>query len=650
MALSVNGDLVQSVRPHRHGFWAQLAEVSSPLRLIDIIIFALILGIGAFQFFSSERAPDFLHEDVFYFDAARSLVEHGFYGINGYAETNMPPGVSAFLALLCLVGACGHVIALRAMAVFGTLGFLVSYELLRRQSPRIVAAAICLLLMTSRVHFELATRVIWPSAPYLFFTVSALLVARKLEKVTSLHSRIAWGALLTALVATSLMLASAAMAFLGAIVVVFCLKAFRDRRLDLARLSPFLVALVLGVAVQGMWMHRGTVAASSGVSALEWPVPGFPQSYVAQLKVKSGNNPELGTATLSDIPARIFSNASDHSNMLSRLLLRRLPQLAWMSIFVAGPLILLVVGWFSSVWPKGGNLEEWYFAGYEFIYLLWPWRLETRFFMPVAPLACLYVWRGGKTLFVLAKNKPRVLGLFWFPVGMFLAFWASLWMFGAGSPGQFSSNEGLEDEASCAIWLLSAMLAAWMIWADTAWLAPVSRLLRWFSKPLPTLRTSPLRISQSFGLFLLVCLVLLGLTIQSELARENLDPNSSANRFSPDAVAAVWLGAHTDPNAILMSRTVATVSHHAKRKVVWFPPSSNAQLLMDGIVKHKVDFIIVVKRESSYYLPSDDDSFAPLLGAYPEAFRLVDQTPDFRIFQVDRMAATPAKVTLQTAQ
>jgi hypothetical protein len=647
MALSVSGDLVQSVRPDRHGFWAQLAEVSSPLRLIDIIVFALILGIGAFQFFSSERAPDFLHEDVFYFDAARSLVEHGFYGINGYAETNMPPGVSAFLALLCLVGGCGHVIALRAMAVFGTLGFLVSYELLRRQSPRIVAAAICLLLMTSRVHFELATRVIWPSAPYLFFTVSALLVARKLEKVTSLGSRIAWGALLTALVATSLMMASAAMAFLGAIVVIFCLKAFRDRRLDLARLSPFLVALVVGIAVQGMWMHRGTVAASSGVSAMEWPVPGFPQSYVAQLKVKSGNNPDLGTATLSDIPARIFSNASDHSNMLSRLLLRRLPQLAWMSIFVAGPLILLVVGWFSSVWPKGGNLEEWYFAGYEFIYLLWPWRLETRFFMPVAPLACLYVWRGGKTLFVLAKNKPRVLGLFWFPVGMFLAFWAGLWMFGAGSPGQFS-NEGLEDEASCAIWLLSAMLAAWMVWADTEWLSMASGLLRWFQKPFDALRIRPLRVSQVFGIVVLASLVVLGLTIQSEMARENLDPNSSANRFSPDADAAVWLASHTDPNAILMSRTVATVSHHSGRKVVWFPPSSNPQLLMEGILKHKVDFIIVVPRESSYYLPPDDVSFAPLLTAYPDAFRLVHQAPAYRIFQVDRMATPSPKVTLET--
>src|SRR5260370_25993871 len=72
-------------------FWAHLEEVSSPHRWIDIVVFALILGFGALQFFFAARASDFLHDDVFFADSAPSLIEHGFYGITVYAETTIPP-------------------------------------------------------------------------------------------------------------------------------------------------------------------------------------------------------------------------------------------------------------------------------------------------------------------------------------------------------------------------------------------------------------------------------------------------------------------------------------------------------------------------------------------------------------------------------
>jgi hypothetical protein len=79
---------------------------------------------------------------------------------------------------------------------------------------------------------------------------------------------------------------------------------------------------------------------------------------------------------------------------------------------------------------------------------------------------------------------------------------------------------------------------------------------------------------------------------------------------------------------------VPIVYHYAERKIIWFPPSSDAQLLMEGINRHKVEFAIVVHRKESYYLPPDDACFAPLLLAYPDTFRLIYQTLDFRIFRV----------------
>src|ERR1700732_3093473 len=196
------------VGPARTGFWAQLTEVSSSTRRIDLLVFALILGFGLLQFYFCERSGDFLSDDVFFADAGRSLVDHGFYGINGRLETNQPPGLPWILGLLCIAGGCSHAVFLRTMAVSGTLGFLVAYELLRRQAPRIVAAAICLLLISSPRLFLLATQWVFPSYPYFFTSMSALLVAIKFENATDTSSRIGWGILLAALIVASLMFAS----------------------------------------------------------------------------------------------------------------------------------------------------------------------------------------------------------------------------------------------------------------------------------------------------------------------------------------------------------------------------------------------------------------------------------------------------------
>ncbi len=633
MTLFSKSDNMQAVTPVRKSVLQEVFDVSSSFCWADILVFSLILGFGILQFFSAQRAPDFLNDDVFFSDAGRSLVEHGFYGINGYAETNQPPGLPAVLGLLCVVGFCGHLACLQVMAISGTLGFLVSYELLRRQVPRLVAASICLLLISSQMPFWSGTQVVAPGNPYFFASASALLVALIFENAKNRTSRILWGALLIVLIGASLMFASAAIAFLGAITASIGVLFLRNRREAIARLRLYFGVFVVCVVVQGLWMHeakRG--AASSGISAQEWPVAGFPQSYLSQLKVKDGNYPELGMATARDIPVRILKNAYERANLLSRILLRRPIYIAWMSITTIGVLLLGLLGWCRSVWPKGGGFQDWYFAGYEFIYLLWPWQLEARFFLPVAPLACLYIWRGITTLVYLAKNKPRWLGAVWLPTGISLTACSWFWVHGSGIATNVP-NGGLQDETSFVVWLLSAFLAMWMIWSDTKWLGSMSDLLRRYW-PVDALRISPRRGLQIFCMVLVIGMVALGLKQQIEIGRVNLDPNSVVNRLSPDIEAATWVRSHTDIGAIIMARHVPTTWHYSQRKVVWFPPSSNPQLLMDGILKHQVNFVIVAHRDNNYYLPPDDDSFAPLLAADPNAFRLVYQAPKIRIFQV----------------
>jgi hypothetical protein len=616
------------------GFYDRLAEVSAGLRVADIVVFGLIAGFGLMQFLCCERAHDFLNDDSFFADAAHSIVQHGFYGINGYAETNMPPGMSWIFAALSIAGISGHGTFLRTTAIFATVGFLASYELLRRQVPRGVAAAICLLLISSPIYFQTVSQWVVYRCPYFFFSIAALLVAREYDKAKNPVPRLVWGALLTALVAASLMLASVGIALLGGIVATLCIAFVRNRRLGVARLRRYFVVLLVAFVVQGAWVHHEQGDASAGISAQEWPIPGFPQSYLSQLKVKSGNYPELGMATPGDIALRIVKNSYQRSNLISRVLLRRpLLNHAWMSFLTLGVLMLVGLGWGYSVWPSGGDLQEWYFAVHELIYLLWPWTVDYQNILPIAPLTCFYLWRGTQLLAHLAKRRARALGFALLPVALFLSVACYMWMHGSGIAAGLS-HDGLQDEASFLVWLMIAILALWMVWADTAWLRQAAALKAWCSKGIHLSLAAPPRVFRFLVLAFVSALIVIGLAAQIKIARANLDPQSATNRPTADVQAALWIRSNTAPNAVIMGREVPTVYHYSNRKVIWFPPSSNPDLLMEGVLKYKIDFVIVIRRKYSYYLPPDDDCFNALLTAYPHAFRLSYETPEFRIFKV----------------
>ncbi len=98
--------------------------------------------------------------------------------------------------------------------------------------------------------------------------------------------------------------------------------------------------------------------------------------------------------------------------------------------------------------------------------------------------------------------------------------------------------------------------------------------------------------------------------------------------------AASWIRSHTEASAIIMARHVPISFHYSQRRVVWFPPISNPQVLMEGIRRNGVQFVIVVNRVYSYYLPPDEECFNPVLQVYPGSLRLVAQGSRFRIYQV----------------
>jgi 4-amino-4-deoxy-L-arabinose transferase-like glycosyltransferase len=594
---------------------------------VDLLVYAFLLAAGAFFLYFRLRAHDFQHDDVFYFQRAISILHLGYDGFNGTPETSQPPGLPYLFAGFCLLGGCSYAVVLGSMAVFETLGLAVTYTLFRRETSQIVAIAICVLLVTFPLGFQLATEWVANAFPVFFTSMSALLVTARLDEAASRGARLRWGVLLAVLVACSVMIASATLSLLGAVVAKIASTFFRDRRLALKQLKNYAAVLLLGIAVQGLWTHRKPMP-------IEWPIQGFPRPYLQQLPLKSGPNPELGYATWRDVIVRVETNLKEEASLLLQLLYPGWINLALPSVAVTAPILLILLGLGDSLWrARGDTLAEWYFAAYQVIYLLWPWKLEVRYFLPVAPLALLYLWRGAEALLALAKNRPRILGAVWLPASAVLA--AANWLWLRQVAGAASASHGsMQPKLSLAFWCFSGILALWIAWKSSAWQRFLSILLEWCSRPLGSLRFSPLHVAGAACGIFVAFMAASGFAAELRIGRQNLDLHSAVNRTPPDAEAALWLRSHTPSDAILMSREIPTVSYLSGRKVIWLPPSGDPRLLIEGIRKYKVDYISVIKRKDSYFLPPDDDSMAALLASYPSAFRPVAQTPEVRIFQV----------------
>ena len=601
----------------------------------DLIFFVLIIVFGASAVLLHQRTADFWGEDVFYADAAHSLLHDGFYGVNGNPETTQPPGLPGILAVLFSIFGYSYAASAGAMAVFETLGFLIVYEFLRHRVPNLVAGTICIVLLSSPLYFAWATRMVYPCYPYFFSTMVALLSGEKYDHATTTRSKILWGSVLTIAVAASLLIATGTIALLGALAAVLVVTSLRDRRLARTRLLKYLPVLLVGIAVQGAWMHRKPAPS-------EWSLPGYPGSYLQQLKLKRGNYPELGMAKWSDIPDRVTTNLKAESDILVQLVLRHGINQTRVAV-VAIPVLLIAIGWAYSVWKTGGmELLHWYFAGYEVIYLLWPWSMESRFLLPIAPLACLYVWQSGKALILVSRVKPRVVGLIWLSAALLLTTSAVQSLY-----AHWTQHESdLTDALLLPAGLIFAGCALWMTYTGLSIFSTEqsSGMERWLKRSPGRRWVDRQRLFRCAGYLFVTALVLIGISVELRMASENLRVTDLLHSemtgiyevLAPEVEAGVWLRSHTPADSVIMARHWATVHHYAERKMVWFAPISDPRVLFEGIVRHGIDYIVVVKHREPYYLPDDDTCFERLLEVHPTTFRLILQSANLRIFLVEK--------------
>ena len=596
----------------------------------DLLVHAFLLACGALEFGLVVRSSDFFAGDTTYFELARSIVDAGFYGFNFRPQTTLPPGFPALIALLCVTVGCGYAVLIRSMAVFATLGLMASYELLRREQGRAVAGAVCVLVASSPTLFMFSTFLVLSDLPYLFTSMAALGLASVLDSARSVRARVAAGILCGCFLVASLLIRSAGIALLAGLVGWLAASWLADRDSARRRLKTFLPLLLVGLMVQALWVQW---AAKREV--LEWPVEGYPRSYMSQLRVKNGNHPELGIASLSDIPPRVARNLGDRGAVLVALLTRKaINRDWWFSPLVLGPAGLVVLGVACSVGRGGGRWPEWYFASHEAMYLLWPWDLEIRFFLPVAPLACLYLWRGTEAFLGVAFEKPRAAAAWSLPLSVVLGAYA----------GAAAWTSGRAHPALAAIfWAALLVVSVWTVSTDPRRLSTLLGRLRSRAKRVVSLGGRSLTVPAFLGAVTLVILVGVGIGLQLREGRSNLMFDVTRSSTYPDILAGQWIHTHTAATAVVMARQVDVVYHYGRRKVVWFPPLSDPELLMEGIRKYGVQFVIVISRTSSYWLPPDQDCFQPLVSAYPHAFRLLHEEPGVRIFEITSEPAGPGR-------
>jgi hypothetical protein len=500
------------------------------------------------------------------------------------------------------------------MAIFTTLGLIATYEVLRSQADRVSAAITCLLLGSSPLLFEFSTTLVFSDMPYFCTSMILLWLLPRVDSNLSPHwKQVAWWLLCGTLLLVSILMRSTGIALLGGILGWLAVSLFSDREAAKRRFKILIPLVIAGIATQTAWMSW-----AAKHQFFEWPLHGYQENYLGQLKLKNGNYPELGLATWKDVLRRPVDNAGDIATAMVGLYSRKQASSAWYSPMTVIPVFLMVLGLGYSFRKTGGGLLEWYFVSYEAMFLFWPWDFELRFALPVAPLAFFYMWRGAIRLWRLAQDKPRGVSLF----GLVIAAAGSLssvaWGWDVPKPQMWWC---------IVLWLIVAVIAILLSWGRR-------ELVRYFSLLLEarlTIRGRLVPLRQALGYGVITCLLAAGIAMQLGIGLNNLRQLPESD---PDIQAAQWIKAHSAPSTVIMARKEDLVYHYSQRRVIWFPPSSDARLLMEGIRKYHVQQVVVVDRENSYWKPSDADSFRALSEAYPNTFVPIYKGPHSKVFAV----------------
>lgn len=134
------------------------------------------------------------------------------------------------------------------------------------------------------------------------------------------------------------------------------------------------------------------------------------------------------------------------------------------------------------------------------------------------------------------------------------------------------------------------------------------------------------------GAVAMTFLLVAGIGMQMAAGLENL---RRVPEMDPNIEAAKWIRGHSAPGAVVMARWEPLVYHYSGHKVIWFPASSDPELLIAGIRRNHVRLIVVTEdQDDSYWRPSDSSCFQVLAYAYPMLFQQVHKGAHERVYEL----------------
>jgi hypothetical protein len=595
----------------------------------DLTVYFLIVALGILQFLLGPRSADYLR-DTNYFELANSVIHKASYGFNGKTMTQLPPGLPYLMAMLNSITPIGYTTMIHVMTMFAVLALLVSYRLIREVQDPIAAALACLLLGSSPFFFGFSTSLVFADLPYFFFSTVLLLMALHLDGAKSWGTSqtlqwLIWGPLLV----VTVLVKSVGLALLVGFSCWLGMSCLRSWETAKRRLKVFLPLLILGFIAQVGWMVW-----ASQHQYHEWRLPGYQENYVAQLRLKNANEPELGLATWRDVVVRPLASGDDMAAALFGLFTHKEMAPAWYSPATLLPLLIVSIGFLGTFLKTGGGPLEWYFLSYQAMFLFWPWDYERRFFLPVAPLAFLYAWRGGGTVWNMARKRPAVVSLTTFTLALLGSVASFMWGKETAHPQMWACLAGWLLAAGCSIFVFSLGtkgLESVSIWLRQPFTIHGHSMGRWLG-----------------GLVAVATFVFaIGVGLEVKDGLKNLRADLTADDFDyPEIEAGQWIKANSPPSTVVMARKDDMIFHYSQRRVIWFPATRDAEVLMAGIKRYQVKYVVIHEGNDSYWRPPAKECFGALLGKYPSFFRVVHLGPHNIIYEVSReeKSALPGSV------
>ena len=585
----------------------------------DLTVYFLIVALGILQFLLVPRSADYLR-DTNYFELANSVIHKASYGFNGKPMTQLPPGLPYLMAMLNSITPISYTTMIHVMTMFAVLALLVSYRLIREVQDPIAAALACLLLGSSPSFFVFSTSLVFADLPYFFFSTVLLLIALHLDGAKSWGTSqtlqwLIWGPLLV----VTVLVKSVGLALLVGFSCWLGMSCLRSWETAKRRLKVFLPLLILGFIAQVGWMVW-----ASQHQYHEWRLPGYQENYVAQLRLKSANEPELGLATWRDVVVRPLASGDDMAAALFGVFTHKEMAPAWYSPATLLPLLIVSIGLLGTFLKTGGGPLEWYFLSYQAMFLFWPWDYERRFFLPVAPLAFLYAWRGGGTIWNMARKRPAVISLTTFTLALLGSVSSFMWGKETAHPQMWACLVGWLLVAGCSIFVFSLGpkgLESVSIWLQRPFMIHGYSMGRWLC-----------------GLAAVATFVFaIGVGLEVKDGLKNLRADLTADDFDyPEIEAGQWIKANSPPSTVVMARKDDMIFHYSQRRVIWFPATRDAEVLMAGIKRYQVKYVVIHEGNDSYWRPPAKECFAALLGKYPSFFRVVHLGPHNIIYEVSR--------------